>query len=88
LIAAISFFLFLVIFRFLIASGQRGGEKFFSNPILAINGILLAVTGVGSFFMGIVGIEKDKERPVLVVLSTLWGLFALLFVLGEIAFPH
>lgn len=72
----------------LVTFGQRGGETFFSNPGLAITGILAAAAGVLAFIVGIIAIIKHKERSILVYLSTLLGLFILLFVVGEIVSPH
>jgi len=82
------FFILFAVFQILIAAGQRGGEKFFDNLLLAIPGLLMATSGIGSFFTGIVSIAKYKERAVLVFIATLIGLLILLFVLGEIIFPH
>jgi len=82
------FLLLLVLFHILVASGQRGGETFFSNPYLAFTGIFIAMSGISSFFTGIFSIIRNKERSILVFLSTLIGLFVLLFVFGEILFPH
>lgn len=40
------FFLLFAAFRILVVSGQRGGETFFSNPILAILGMLIKTGGL------------------------------------------
>lgn len=84
----ITFFLLLGLFYILVASGQRGGATFFSNPVLAFTGLGMAAAGISAFFTGVVGIIKEKERSVLAFLSTIMGLFILLFVLAEILFPH
>lgn len=86
LIAA--FFLLFLLLQVLVASGQRGGETFFSNLALAIPGLSMGMVGVLAFFTGTVGIIKSKERSILVFLATLIGLFVLWFVLGEILSPH
>jgi len=82
------FFILFAVFQVLVAIGQRGGEKFFDNLLLAIPGLLMAITGIGSFFTGIVSVARYKERAFLVFIATLIGLLILLFVLGEIIFPH
>jgi len=82
------FFILFAVFQILVAIGQRGGEKFFDNLLLAMPGLLMAITGIGSFFTGIVSIVKNKERAALVFVATAVGLLILLFVLGEIIFPH
>lgn len=84
----IIFFLLFATLQLLVASGQRGGATFFSNLLLAIPGLLMGISGVCAFFLGIVGIIKSKERSVLVFISTAIGFFILTFWLGEILFPH
>lgn len=82
------FFLFFFIFRILIALGQRGGETFFSNLLLSMPVLLAAIFAISAFFTGIVGIIKNKERAILVFLAAALGFFVLIFVSGEILFPH
>lgn len=82
------FFIFLAKFFILIALGQRGGETFFSNLLLAIPGLLAAVSGVGAFFVGMVSIVNNKERSFLVFVSTGIGFLILLWCILEILFPH
>ena len=85
----VAFFVALGIFYLLVVpGGQRGGMTFFSNPLLAINGLTAAACGIASFFTGMFGIVKSKERAILVFVSTLIGLLVLWFVGAEIAFPH
>ena len=79
---------FFILFFVLVASGQRGGETFFSNPLLAITILLAGILATGSFFIGIIGIARIRERSVLVFLATTAGLLVLLFGLAEIIFPH
>lgn len=84
----IAFLLFLAVFLILVASGQRGGDTFFSNLALTIPMLLAGVSGVSALVTGIIGIVKSRERSVLVFLATAIGLFVLVFSLGEILFPH
>lgn len=84
----IVFFLLLVTFRLLVASGQKGGATFFSNPVLAIPGLLMGISGVFAFFTGAVSLIKNKERSIFVFLATAMGLLVLIFCLGEILSPH
>src|SRR3990167_8320277 len=60
------FFALFGLFHLLIISGQRGGETFFSNLFLTIPALLMAISGVAAFFVGIFAIIKKKERAVLV----------------------
>lgn len=83
-----AFFLLFAVFLTLVASGQRGGDTFFSNLALTIPVLLAAVSSVSALVTGIIGIVKSGERSVLVFLATVIGLFVLIFSLGEILFPH
>jgi len=72
----------------LVASGQRGGDTFFSNLLLAIPMFLAATSGIAAFITGLISILRRKERSIAVYLAVAFGLFVLLFVLGEITSPH
>ena len=78
----------LASFGILVASGQRGGETFFSNPILTIPGLIAAAAGISAFFTGLISIVRSKERSISVYLAVGFGLVTLVFVLGEIIYPH
>ena len=83
-----SLILFFMLFQILVASGQRGGERFFDNLVLTIPILLAGISGVSAFFTGIIGIIKGKERSVLVFMATALGFFVIVFWLGEVLFPH
>jgi len=80
--------IFFIIFYSLVASGQRGGDTFFSNLALAITMLIAAILAVSSFFTGIICIIRNRERSILVYISAAIGFFVLLFGLAEIIFPH
>ena len=80
--------IFFILFFSLVASGQRGGDTFFSNPALAIPMLLAAISAICAFLTGIAGILKNKERAISVFLSTAVGLIVLIFGILEIIFPH
>jgi hypothetical protein len=84
----LAFFIFLIIFFILIELGERGGETIFSNLKLLIPFSLAVISAIASFFTGIMGIFKKKEKSVLVFLSTILGFLILLWILAEILFPH
>jgi hypothetical protein len=50
--------------------------------------LLAAISGAAAFFTGIIAIIKSKERSIPVFLTTLMGLFILIFCLGEVISPH
>jgi hypothetical protein len=83
-----AFSLFFVILQLFIKSGQRGGATFFSNLLLAIPALLAAIFGISAFFVGIFGIIKEKEKGIMVFLTSFFGFLVFLFVLCEILFPH
>ncbi len=84
----IVFFVFFNLFQLLVASGQRGGDTFFSNPMLTFPILIAGISGISAFFTGIIGIIKKKERSAIVFITALMGLFILVFCLGEVIVPH
>lgn len=80
--------LFFILFFSLVVLGQRGGDTFFSNPVLTVPILLAGIFAVSAFFTGIIGITRSGERSVLVFLATAMGLFVLLFGIAEIISPH
>jgi len=84
----VAFAVSMASFGILVASGQRGGDTFFSNPILTIPVLIAATSGIAAFFTGIISIVRRKERSISVYVAVAFGLITLVFVLGEIIFPH
>jgi len=78
----------LASFGILVASGQRGGDTFFSNPILTIPILVAATSGIAAFITGLISIVRRKERSISAYVAVAFGLVVLVFVLGEIIFPH
>jgi len=89
IILAAGVFVFYYLRRMIMVIGhQKGGETFFSNPLLAIVMILAALSGTAALVTGTFTILKNKERSVTVFLATLFGLFVTVFWLGEFISPH
>ena len=84
----VAFAVSLASFGILVASGQRGGATFFSNPILTVPILFAATSGIAAFVTGLISIVKRKERAISVYVAVAFGLVVLVFVLGEIIFPH
>jgi predicted Abi (CAAX) family protease len=84
----VALILFFVLFVILVASGQRGGETFFSNLLLRVPMLLAGTCGVAAFVTGLIGIIKSKERSILVYLAIFIGFDILVFCLGEVLVPH
>ena len=88
ILSIIFFFIFLGLFFELVYLGERGGQTFFSNLKLTIPFLLSAISGICSFIIGLTSIIKKKEKSILVFLSTLIGLFVLIYITLEFSFPH
>jgi hypothetical protein len=80
----IAFLVLLVIFFDLIASGQEGGDTFFSNPLLAFSLLAAAVAAVAGGMIATVAMIWKGERSLLVFIALLIGLFVLFFAVGEL----
>jgi len=85
----IAFLLFFALHMVIASAGHSGGGKtFFSNLALAIPMLFAAISGTAAFFTGVIAIIASKERSIPVFLTTLIGLFVMIFCLGEIISPH
>ena len=83
-----TFIVLFSLFQVLVAAGQRGGAAFFSNLLLAVPMVIAGICGVASFVTGLIGVIAKGERAILVYIAMAIGLCILLFILGEIIFPH
>lgn len=77
----------LALFFGLVEAGQRGGETFFSNPVLTIPMLGAAASAIAGGVMGVIALTR-RDRSVIVFVAILVGLFVLVFTVGELAFPH
>ena len=77
----------LALFFGLVAAGQRGGETFFSNPVLTIPMLGAAISAIAGGVLGVYAV-RQRDRSVVVIVAILVGLFVLLWTAAEIAFPH
>ncbi len=84
--------LFVILFflgrSIVIVKGPFERPSFFNDPIPAAITIIAALFGVSSLFTGLIAIIKKKDRAIPIFISTLLGLFILVFWLGEILSPH
>jgi hypothetical protein len=83
----LAFFLFGFLLFLFISLGQRGGQGFFDNLVLAIPGLLAALFGIAGFIVGIASVIK-KERAISVFISMAIGFLITWWVSMEILFPH
>ena len=84
----VAFIALFIVFQILVASGQRGGATFFSKLLLSVPILIAAIADISSFFTGIIGIIKSKERSALAFIATIIGFLVLFFVVGELLVPH
>jgi hypothetical protein len=84
--------LFVVFFilgqSIVVAKGPFESPSFFNDPIPAILMIIAGLSGVLAFLFGLFALVKARERAIPVFISTLVGLFILIFWLGEVLSPH
>jgi len=59
-----------------------------SRPALAISMLVGFGAGISALVTGLISIIKQKERALLVYLSTLVGAGLTLFLIAEFLFPH
>ena len=74
-------------FFFLVMSGQRGGDTFFSNPWLSGTILVAAGLAIAAGIVGLTAAIRHGERSVLVGIAIVLGLLVVLFVVGEVVFP-
>lgn len=59
-----------------------------SRPALAITMLAGMASGISALITGLIAIFKQKERTVLVYVSTIIGAALTVFLIAEIGFPH
>ena len=59
-----------------------------ARPFLALTMLAGMVAGLTAFIVGLLAIVKQKENAILVYISTVVGGLLMLFLVGELAFPH
>lgn len=71
-----------------VAAGQRGGDTLSDNWVLSSLGLVMAASAVGALISGVYAIGREHERAVAVLMTSLLGLLAAVFLVGEFAVPH
>jgi Na+/melibiose symporter-like transporter len=71
-----------------VPAGNTILEDITKRPALALTMLAGMVSGISAFITGLTAIIKKKERAPLVYISTIVGALLLLFLIGEILFPH
>jgi hypothetical protein len=71
-----------------VPAGETIPKDIMERPALALTMLSGMITGVSAFFVGLVAITRERERAVLVYVATLIGMLHILFLIGEVVFPH
>lgn len=58
------------------------------RPGLALTMLAGMVAGISAFVTGLLALRRQKENAILVYISTLIGALLMVFLIGEIVFPH
>ena len=59
-----------------------------ARPALALAMLTGMVAGISAFIVGLLAIVRQKEKAILVYVSTVIGALLMLFLTGEVVFPH
>jgi hypothetical protein len=59
-----------------------------ARPVLALTMLAGMVAGISAFITGLLAIIRQKENALLVYAATVMGVLLILFLIGEIVFPH
>ncbi|MCJ7622139.1 MAG: hypothetical protein MUO76_01455 [Anaerolineaceae bacterium] len=72
----------------LVPAGRTILADIAARPYLALTMLSGMTAGISAFIAGLLAIIKLKEDALLVYLSTVIGGLFILFLIGELAFPH
>jgi len=71
-----------------IPAGKTIPHDIVARPGVALPMLAGFISGIAAFFVGIIGITREKDHSILIFLSTAVGFLVLLWCLAEILFPH
>lgn len=71
-----------------VSAGTTILEDIIARPALALSMLSGMGAGIAAFFTGLLAITLRKEDALLVYISTTIGALVILFLAGEIFFPH
>ena len=63
-------------------------EDIAKRPALALTMLTGMVSGISAFITGLIAVIKQKERALFVYAAIIIGALLIIFLLGEILFPH
>ena len=71
-----------------VPAGDTISADIAARPALALTMLAGMISGILALITGILDIVRKKEKAVLVYISSLIGALLVLFLIGEILFPH
>lgn len=71
-----------------VAAGRTILADISARPVLALTMLAGMAAGIAGFVTGLMAILKQKEKTLLVYLSTLVGGLFVIYLIAELAFPH
>jgi len=71
-----------------VPAGETIWADIAARPALALTMLAGMVAGISAFITGLWAIVKQKENALLVYVATVMGALLILFLTGEIVFPH
>lgn len=71
-----------------VSSGSTLLADISGRPALALTMLAGFASGISAFVTGLIAIIKQKDRGILVYVSTLVGAALILFLIAEFSFPH
>ena len=71
-----------------VSAGSTILKDIAARPFLALSMLTGMAAGVAGFITGLLAIIRQKERALLVYLSTVIGGILTLYLIAELAFPH
>lgn len=70
------------------SAGETILKDIAARPALALTMLAGMVAGISAFITGLLAILRQKENTLLVYVATVIGALLVLFLTGEILFPH
>ncbi len=71
-----------------VPAGSTILEDIARRAALALTMLVGMVAGISAFIVGLIAIIRQKERALLVYVATSIGMLLILFLIGEVLFPH
>lgn len=71
-----------------VAAGNSIAEDMVQRPLLAWTMLIAMSSGILALITGVLAIRLKKDQAILVWIATGLGAFLLVFLIGELVFPH